>query len=149
MPIAYSEEADLLETAGGIKAALPLLGEKPFLIVNGDIFTDFDFASLLGRQTHSYPHLVMVPNPAHHPKGDYAIDSEGILRSSGGEFYTYSGIGLYSPAFFHKMQPGRLMLRPLFDAAVGAGEMTGEVFAGVWTDVGTPGRYALLTEQYP
>ena len=149
MPIVYSEEAELLETAGGINAALPLLGEDPFLVVNGDIFTDFDFAALLRRQTSVQPHLVMVPNPPHHSEGDYAVDAGGVLRSNGDQFYTYSGIGVYSAAFFAQMQPGKLMLRPLFDAAVSTGKLTGELFSGMWTDVGTPERYALLTEQYP
>ncbi|MFT7246530.1 MAG: MurNAc alpha-1-phosphate uridylyltransferase [Candidatus Azotimanducaceae bacterium] len=143
LKIEYSLEPELLETAGGIYAALPLLGDTPFLVVNGDIFTDFDFGSLVTQVQRRHPHLIMVPNPEQHPEGDYGVDNRGALTLSG-PTYTYSGIGVYPPSFFDGMSHGKLMLRPLFDAAVEAGQLTGEVFRGEWTDVGTPDRYDLL-----
>jgi len=145
--IEYSIEPELLETAGGIYATLPLLGEAPFLVVNADIFTDFEFDSLMALDHITCPHLVLVPNPDHHPGGDYGLDNGGLLTPSG-PTYTYSGIGVYPPQFFDTMSHGKLMLRPLFDAAVKNGQLTGEVFRGEWTDVGTPERYDLLNARF-
>ncbi|MFT4799328.1 MAG: MurNAc alpha-1-phosphate uridylyltransferase [Candidatus Azotimanducaceae bacterium] len=147
LQIEYSLEAELLETAGGIYAALPMLGEAPFLVVNADIFTDFDFNSLVALDQIKSPHLVMVPNPEQHPDGDYGLDSRGRLTSSG-PTYTYSGIGVYPSRFFDSMSHGKLMLRPLFDAGIEAGQLTGEIFQGDWTDVGTPERYDLLKARF-
>ncbi|MFT5011856.1 MAG: MurNAc alpha-1-phosphate uridylyltransferase [Dinoroseobacter sp.] len=149
LKLEYSIEPELLETAGGIQAALPLLGDEPFLVVNGDIYTDFDFCTLLdrteiGKTKSDLPHLVMVPNPEHHPKGDYGVHASGQLLFTGPK-YTYSGIGLYNEAFFSNIKPGKLNLRPLFDQAVETGRLKGEVYTGYWTDVGTPGRYEALT----
>lgn len=151
LKLEYSIEPELLETAGGIHAALPLLGDEPFLVVNGDIYTDFDFGTLvgsaeLGRATADLPHLVMVPNPEHHPNGDYGVGASGLLSFTGAK-YTYSGIGLYHAAFFKDINPGKLMLRPLFDQAVETGRLKGEVYTGHWTDVGTPARYKALISQ--
>lgn len=153
MPIEFSFESELLETAGGIQAALPLLGNEPFLVVNGDIFTDYDFTPLAGLGPVSYPHLVMVKNPPHHPEGDYIVGPNGVLEFASnhatGTAFTYAGMGLYPPQFFDGVQPGRMMLRPLFDTAVAAGQLTAEVFDGFWTDVGTPARYEALTLRFP
>lgn len=152
MPIDYSVETELLETAGGIQAALPLLGDEPFLVVNGDIYTDYEFSQLTRFNVVECPHLVMVPNPAHHEKGDYGLDQHGVLKLAsemrGETTYTYSGMGVYSPQFFADLEPGRKMMRPLFDAAVARGQLTGEVFEGYWTDVGTPARYEALIGEY-
>ncbi len=143
LPLEYSVEPELLETAGGIHAALPLLGDEPFLVVNGDIFTDFDFTTLVRRQKSDSPHLVMVENPSHHPEGDYGVDANGQLTLVSPK-YTYSGIAVYDESFFKAMVPGKLMLRSLFDQAVASGQLGGEVFHGHWTDVGTPDRYQAL-----
>ena len=143
LPLEYSVEPELLETAGGIHAALPLLGGEPFLVVNGDIFTDFDFTTLVRRQKSDSPHLVMVENPSHHPEGDYGVDAKGQLTLVSPK-YTYSGIAVYDESFFKAMVPGKLMLRSLFDQAVASGQLGGEVFHGHWTDVGTPDRYQAL-----
>jgi MurNAc alpha-1-phosphate uridylyltransferase len=149
--IAYSEESVLLETAGGIRQALPLLDphgqDEPFVVVNGDVFTDYDFALLSPELGDWQARLVMVNNPPHHPEGDYGIGPDGCLRASG-QRWTYSGIGLYSPRFFRGSttvsQNGSQMLRELFVPAMAAGTLGGEVYKGQWTDVGTPTRLAAL-----
>lgn len=146
--IAYSPEPPgALETAGGIATALPLLGDQPFLVVNGDIHCDWDFnraRQLAGKTAH----LVMVANPAHHAGGDFSLDGEYVNYASGGQTLTYAGIGVFTPAFFAGVRPGSVMkLRPLLDAAIAAGTLTGERHAGRWVDVGTPQRLAELDQQ--
>lgn len=142
--IAYSREAAPLETAGGIVQALPLLGESPFLVVNGDVWTDFPFARLATytMQADESARLVMVGNPPQHPTGDFALDSDDRIRvlAAGVTGWTYSGVGLYTPAFFAGIAPGKLALRPLLDAAILQGRLRGERYAGQWQDVGTPER---------
>jgi MurNAc alpha-1-phosphate uridylyltransferase len=142
--IAYSHEAAPLETAGGIVQALPLLGEAPFLVVNGDVWTDYPFARLAASTLHADvdAHLVMVGNPPQHPAGDFALDTDNRIRvlAAGTMGWTYSGVGLYSPAFFAGIAPGRLALRPLLDAAIHRGRLVGERYTGEWQDVGTPER---------
>ena len=150
MQIIYSEEEQLLETAGGIQAALPLLGNEPFLIVNGDIYTDYPFERLLGiRNQEQLPHLVMIPNPEHHPDGDFGLDEKGVLKADLSERLTYSGLGIYSAVFFKDLPPGREKLRPLFDKAVASGQLFGELYTGVWSDIGTPDRYQAVIAQFP
>src|SRR6185369_4811933 len=146
--IAYSPEPPgALETAGGIATALPLLGDQPFLVVNGDIYCDWDFnraRQLAGKIAH----LVMVENPAHHAGGDFRLDGERVTYASGGQTLTYAGIGVFTPAFFANVTPGSVMkLRPLLDAAIAAGTLTGERHAGRWVDVGTPQRLAELDQE--
>ena len=146
--IAYSPEPPgALETAGGIATALPLLGDAPFLVVNGDIYCDVDFGRF-SRSTVAGAHLVMVANPAHHAGGDFSLDGERVIRAHGEQTLTYAGIGIFSPAFFAGVQPGTIMkLRPLLDAAIAAGTLTGERFTGRWVDVGTPQRLAELDHE--
>jgi MurNAc alpha-1-phosphate uridylyltransferase len=143
--IQYSQEPPgALETAGGIATALPLLGDEAFLVVNGDIYCDWDFnrVSLLADRRS---HLVMVANPAHHSGGDFALDGERVVFAGDGETLTYAGIAIFSPAFFADVAPGSVMkLRPLLDAAIAAGTLTGERHTGRWVDVGTPQRLAEL-----
>jgi N-acetyl-alpha-D-muramate 1-phosphate uridylyltransferase len=143
--IQYSPEPPgALETAGGIATALPLLGDEPFLVVNGDVYCDFDFGRFF-RFTVGMAHLVMVENPAHHTGGDFSLDGQRVIYANGAQTLTYAGIGVFSPAFFAGVQPGTVMkLRPLLDAAIAAGTLTGERFAGRWVDVGTPQRLAEL-----
>ncbi|HJV94003.1 MAG TPA: nucleotidyltransferase family protein [Azonexus sp.] len=146
--IAYSPEPPgALETAGGIATALPLLGDQPFLVVNGDIYCDWDFNR--ARQLEGkIAHLVMVDNPAHHAGGDFSLDGEHVTSAQGGQTLTYAGIGLFIPAFFANVTPGSVMkLRPLLDAAIAAGTLTGERHAGRWVDVGTPQRLAELDQE--
>ena len=118
--IQYSPEPPgALETAGGIATALPLLGDAPFLVVNGDVYCDFDFGRFFRLTVEGWQpaaHLVMVANPAHHAGGDFNLDGQRITLARGGETLTYAGIGVFSPAFFAGVQPGTVMkLRPLLD----------------------------------
>ena len=150
--IQYSPEPPgALETAGGIATALPLLGDEPFLVVNGDVYCDFDFGRFFRLTVEGWKpaaHLVMVANPAHHTGGDFSLDGERVVYANGEQTFTYAGIGVFSPAFFAGVQPGTIMkLRPLLDAAIAAGTLTGERFAGRWVDVGTPQRLAELDQE--
>jgi MurNAc alpha-1-phosphate uridylyltransferase len=141
--IEYSPEPPgALETGGGIFHALPLLGEAPFIVVNADIWTDFDFAAL-PRQPEGVAHLVLVGNPAHHPQGDFMLD-QGRVRDDGPARLTYSGIGVYRPALFAGSTRGAFPLAPLLRRAMGAGHVSGERYAGAWFDIGTPARLAAL-----
>jgi len=141
--IHYSEEgAQALETGGGIFQALPWLGSEPFLVVNGDVFTDFDFAAL-SIAPEAWAHLLLVPNPVQHPQGDFALEG-GRVVETGSTRWTYSGIGLYRPQLFDGCRPGRFPLLPLLRRAIAAGRLSGEVYGGAWSDVGTLERLAAL-----
>lgn len=136
--ISYSEEGEPpLETAGGIVHALPLLGLEPFLLVNSDIFTDFDFTGLVTG--HHRPTLVLVPNPAHHPRGDFGLDAEGFVCAEP-PLLTYAGVAVFDAKSFADLVPGRRPLKPWLDAAIARRELRGQSFAGLWLDVGTPER---------
>ena len=143
--IQYSAEPPgALETAGGIATALPLLGNEAFLVVNGDVYCDWDF-SRAQQLAERKAHLVMVANPAHHAGGDFSLAGERVVYTNGEQTFTYAGIGVFSPAFFAGVRPGTVMkLRPLLDDAIRLGTLTGERFAGRWVDVGTPQRLAEL-----
>ena len=137
--IAYSDEGpEPLETAGGIRHALPLLGNDPFLVVNGDIATDFPFERL-HRPPSGDAHLVLTANPEHHPVGDFALDGQS-LRANGRERHTFAGIGLYRPSLFASLPEGRCALAPLLREAMAHGRVTGELHAGFWMDIGTRER---------
>ena len=146
--IRYSPEPPgALETAGGIASALPLLGDQPFLVVNGDIYCDFVSGRFSGSPAGG-AQLVMVANPAHLAGGDFSLDGERVIYANGEQTLTYAGIGIFSPSFFAGVLPGTVMkLRPLLDAAIAAGTLTGERFAGRWVDVGTPQRLAELDQE--
>ena len=146
--IAYSREAEALETAGGIAKALPLLGPDPFLVVNGDIHTDVDFGALtrvgLNGSLPQLAHLVLVDNPLHHPDGDFAIDGP-YATDTGIPRYTYSGVGIYRPELFAGIVPGtKAKLAPVLIAAMRERRVTAERHRGYWLDVGTPARLAEL-----
>lgn len=143
--IQYSAEGTALETGGGIHKALPLLGDDPFLVVNGDVFTDYPFAQLT-TQPSKLVHLVLVRNPPQHPKGDFALQGDKLLRQ-GDEMHTFSGIGVYSPSFFKDCQPGKFPLAPMLFKAIEEQQVTGEVYDGVWEDVGTVERLNKLNEE--
>jgi MurNAc alpha-1-phosphate uridylyltransferase len=136
--IAYSEEGEPpLDTAGGIVRALPLLGRELFLLVNSDVFTDFDFRVLIdGRRA---PTLVLVPNPPHNPRGDFGIDAAGLVCAAP-PLLTYAGVAVFDPRSFAKLEPGRRPLKPWLDAAIARRELEGLEFSGLWLDVGTPER---------
>lgn len=137
--IAWLDEGPVaLETGGGILNALPLLGPEPFWVVNGDVWCDFAFPPRR-LAPGSLGYLLLVPNPAHHPAGDFALD-DGRVRREGSPRYTYSGIALLSPALFAGSQPGRFPLAPLLYAAADRGALQGELHEGAWSDIGTPER---------
>jgi MurNAc alpha-1-phosphate uridylyltransferase len=147
--IRYSAEGEApLETGGGIFNALTLLGSGPFVVVNADIWTDFDFAALHRRRRPAAAHVVLVPNPPHHPDGDFGL-SEGFLKTDLPGRLTYSGIGVYHADLFRGCVRGRFPLAPLIRAAADRGEVTGELFPGTWIDVGTPERLSLLRASIP
>ena len=150
--IAYSPEARALETAGGIRQALPLLGDAPFIVVNGDVFCDYDFAALTARaQTlkanKDMAHLVLTDNPPQHPQGDFGL-RDGRVRAQAEGRLTFSGIGLYDPTLFAALPAGeRAALAPLLRAAMDEGLVSGEHFSGLWHDIGTPQRLAEVDRQ--
>lgn len=138
--ISYSAEgATGLETAGGIKKALPLLGKQPFLVINADISCDFPLRNLLNKNI-DLAHLVLVNNPAHHITGDFSISAHAHLSSTGTPKYTYSGIGLYHPDLFANITLGKSALAPLLISAMHKQKITGELYPGFWMDIGTPER---------
>jgi MurNAc alpha-1-phosphate uridylyltransferase len=139
--IRYSVEPTALETGGGIFNALPLLGPDPFLVINGDIWTDWDPADARLAES-DLAHLVLVENPPHHPRGDFCL-IDGRVHPDGDPRLTFSGIGLYSPALFEGCRPGAFPLAPLLRRAMLDGRVGGERHAGQWFDIGTPER---LTE---
>ncbi len=163
--IRYSPEASALETAGGIANALPLLGDGPFAVINGDIYCDYDFARLPERaaamqSNGDAAHLVLVDNPPHHPNGDFPLHNGRLVplpspaggRGAGGEGLTtkltFSGIGLYQPALFKDIMRGSVApLAPLLRAQIALGKVGGEHHPGLWVDVGTPQRLAELDSQ--
>jgi N-acetyl-alpha-D-muramate 1-phosphate uridylyltransferase len=141
--IHYSEEPGApMEVGGGIFQALPLLGAAPFLVVNADTFTSFRFERLAIAPA-ALAHLVLVPNPAHHPRGDFSL-SDGAVGEDEAPRLTYAGIGLYRPELFARCTAGRFPLLPLLRRAIAAGRLSGERFDGRWMDVGTAERLAAL-----
>jgi MurNAc alpha-1-phosphate uridylyltransferase len=148
--VRYSREGTALETAGGIAHALPLLGSAPFLVVNGDVWCDWDPANahalvghIDGRTNMAW--LLLVDNPDHHPTGDFHLLAGGVLDTQGGDRLTFSGIGIYHPALFEGIAPGTAApLGPLLTEAIGRGTVRGQRHTGRWVDVGTPARLAAL-----
>ena len=156
LSIHYSSEGDVpLETGGGMWHARNVLGNDPFIAVNGDVWTDYDFARL-PRQPPGDAHLVLVDNPKHNPGGDFALDGDGSVRNGGAQTLTFAGIGVYRASLFDdwrrvigdtpgsRENPPRFRLAPLLRAAIAEGQVTGEHHPGRWTDVGTPERLATL-----
>jgi MurNAc alpha-1-phosphate uridylyltransferase len=159
--IHYSHEPTALETAGGIAQALPLLRDGlengpdgcPFLVVNADIYCEFDLARLLPvlRRMQEDPeeilaHLVMVNNPSHHAAGDFALDADRVTLA-GERMFTFSGIGIYQPQIFKGVVPvTAAKLAPLLHRAMAWDKVSGEYYPGVWMDVGTPERLHLLND---
>ncbi len=147
--IHYSYEGpEPLETGGGIFKLLPELGREPFLLVNGDVFTDFPFETLKHSLKPDFlAHLVMVANPAHHPEGDFHLSPMGHLRMQGAPKLTYSGIGVYRADLFKGCDAGKFPLLPLLKDAMRMEALSGESFGGLWSDVGRPEELETLDRQ--
>jgi N-acetyl-alpha-D-muramate 1-phosphate uridylyltransferase len=143
--VAYSREASPLETAGGIAQALPLLGSAPFLLVNADTYCEVRFAPLLAHDLGAMlAHLILVPNPAHRAQGDFSLEN-GRVGSGAAPRYTYAGVAVMSPRLVAPVQRGaKAPLAPLLYAAADEQRLSGELFRGLWQDVGTPERLAEL-----
>jgi MurNAc alpha-1-phosphate uridylyltransferase len=142
----YSPEKIALETAGGIANAMPLLGDAPFLVVNGDVYTDIDFGAL-NLTSPNLAHLVMVDNPPQHAAGDFSLFN-GKLSAEGAQKLTFSGVGIYQPSLFAGIVRGEAAkLAPLLKAAMAQGLVSGSHHVGAWHDIGTPERLQTLDSQ--
>jgi len=144
--IRYSDEGpEPLETGGGVFRALPLLGSAPFLVLNGDVWSDYPYAQLNDLPgTGDLAHLVLVPNPPHNPRGDFVLEDGRMLEGLPGERFTFSGIGVYRPELLDGCRDGVFKLAPLLRAAARAGRVSAEMYRGDWLDIGTPERLAEL-----
>ena len=149
----YSAETTALETAGGIRKALPLLGSTPFLVINGDVACEWPVAKAL-HVANNWPegalaYLVMVPNPVHNLKGDFALHGDEVKQAGPVDTtFTFSGIGVYHPDLFGSIVPGEVAkLAPLLREAMAAGKVQGELFDGFWMDIGTPERLNELNQR--
>ena len=146
--ITYSDEQEegALESAGGIVKALPLLGDKPFLVVNGDVWCDYLFDSSFDLK-NDLAHLILVDNPDHNTKGDFALEDSRLLNE-GKNKHTFAGIGYYSPKLFERLAYGRAPLAPLLREAIEEGLVSGEVYDGEWRDIGTPQRLEEVNKEH-
>jgi len=143
--IHWSHEGTPLETAGGIRRALPLLGDAPFVLVNGDIWTDFDFSALVnGPAGDDQARLVLVDNPPHHGDGDFHLTAAGRVSDNGDPRLTYAGIARLDPSLFAGLDDGQRTLAPVLRAAMARDRVSGEHHRGYWWDIGTPERLAAL-----
>lgn len=151
--LSYSPEATALETAGGIRKALSLLGDEPFLVINGDVACEWPVAKARQIAADWTPgqlaHLVMVSNPVHNLKGDFALRGGVVKQAEADEAaFTFSGIGVYHPDLFSSLQIGEVAkLAPLLRQAMAAGKVQGELFSGFWMDIGTPQRLEELDQR--
>lgn len=134
--LVYSEEAERLETGGGIFKALPLLGDKPFVVLSSDIITDYPLANLPANP-QGLAHLVLVNNPVFHPRGDFGMRSN-IIDKQATPTFTFANIGVYNPALFADCEPGHFPLNRLLFPAIERQQITGELYQGLWYNVGTP-----------
>jgi MurNAc alpha-1-phosphate uridylyltransferase len=146
----YSEENPVLETAGGIKNALPLLGEEPFVVINADIFSNFDYAKLrlINLNNSSDGYLILVGNPEHNQAGDFGLLENNCLVLNSEILYTFSGIAVYHPRFFNEMEAGvKMQLLPLLNSSISNSLIKGELFKGIWSDIGTPERLEIVNKR--
>jgi len=152
----YSYEDPVLETGGGIAKVLPWLQQdkhSPFLVVSGDIYTDYPFEKIKATaeqrmHTSTLAHLVLVDNPPHHLKGDYALCPDGRVNDMGGPLYNFAGIGVYRAELFKDCPKGSFRLPDLFKKAFATQGVTGEYYAGKWFNIGTPEQLKQVNEQY-
>ncbi len=139
--ITYSPEGEPLGTAGGIKRALPLLGLDPYVVINGDIWSDFPRSTLkVQLPKNILAHLVLVANPKHNPAGDFTLQNTKVANNGTGQRLTFSGIGIYHPSLFIDAPTDTFSLAPLLRKSCDRGQITGQYYAGRWLDVGTPQR---------
>ncbi|WP_330217621.1 N-acetylmuramate alpha-1-phosphate uridylyltransferase MurU [Endozoicomonas numazuensis] len=143
--IEYSAESEPLETGGGVFKALPLLGDDPFLLINGDAYTDYAFDSL-PELSEALAHLVLVDNPEFKTTGDFSLNERGLVQASGQNKLTFSGLSVLSPELFAECKSGAFKLAPLLIGAMASSKVTGEHYSGLWTDVGTVERLQSLEE---
>lgn len=137
LEIVYSRETQVLGTAGGIVHALEKLDDR-FMVINGDVVTDYPFQHLLSK--HSIAHLVLVKNPAHHPQGDFGLSTGYVNRNTEGQ-HTFAGISCFHKSFFEGLVHGKQALAPLLRTAIEVQQITGELYEGSWIDVGTLERW--------
>ena len=138
--LSYSDEGvEALETAGGIRRALTFFDEQAFLVVNGDIYTDYPYAELANRSVNT-TYLVLVDNPLHHMQGDFGLNN-GLVTEQSDQLFTFSGIGVYNKQLFEHLPDGRYRLAPLLYEAIRAESVHGELYSGIWMDVGNLQRY--------
>jgi len=146
--IRYSHEPTLLDTGGGIVQALPLLGAAPFVVLNGDIWTDYPFSRLTRILGGDLAHLVLTETPANRSEGDFGLLGDRVTRGAGRP-YTYCGMALITPALFDAAPPAPFSLRLLFFDAIMRGRIGGELWSGHWTDIGTPDQLDAVRRQTP
>ncbi len=143
--IEYSPEVQALETAGGIYNALHFFNDEAFVVINGDIWSNYDL-SRLPKRIKNLAHLVLVNNPEHNLKGDFSLQTNRVL-SKGENKHTFSGISVLNPRLFDHSSPGALPLAPLLHEAMELQQVTGELYQGEWWDIGTPERLRILDEK--
>ena len=149
LSVTYSEENPILDTAGGIKNALSLLGKEPFAVINADIFSNFDYAKLqlIELNDSSDCYLVLVKNPEHNQAGDFGLLDNDYLVVNSDILYTFSGIAIYHPRFFNELELGtKMQLLPLLINSISNSLIKGELFEGVWSDIGTPKRLNIINK---
>ena len=147
--VTYSEENPILETAGGIKNALSLLGKEPFAVINSDIFSNFNYAKLklISLNNSSDGHLVLVKNPEHNQTGDFGLLENDCLALNMNALHTFSGIAVYHPRFFDEMETGvKMQLLPLLKSFISNSLIKGELFEGIWSDIGTLERLEAINK---
>ena len=147
--VTFSEENPILETAGGIKNAISILGREPFAVINADIFSNFDYVKLklIELNNSSDGHLVLVRNPEHNQSGDFGLLDNNCLAVNSDILYTFSGIAIYHPRFFNELELGtKMQLLPLLINSISNSLIKGELFEGVWSDIGTPKRLNIINK---
>jgi MurNAc alpha-1-phosphate uridylyltransferase len=147
--VTYSEENPILETAGGIKNALSLLGKEPFAVINSDIFSNFNYAKLklISLNNSSDGYLVLVKNPEHNQTGDFGLLENDCLALNMNALHTFSGIAVYHPRFFDEMETGvKMQLLPLLKSSISNSLIKGELFEGIWSDIGTLERLEAINK---
>ena len=144
LSISYSHEPEALETAGGIANALPLLGNKQFLLIAADVWCDVDFNTIEPPAPNTLARLLLVDNPPHHRRGDFSLHRQQVVKACGQSTYTYSGIGWFDPALFTTARGLTMPLRDVLFPAIEKQQVCGQYHTGHWMDIGTPERLAAL-----